>query len=55
MSSTSRFGNTERCLNTKYFLAHLSRSDKASFCDRSSSVVRPLFVRSFTIDFNHNF
>ena len=29
------------------FLAHLSRSDKVSFCDRSSSVVRPL-----TIDLN---
>ena len=31
------------------FLAHLSRSDKVSFCDRSLSVVRPL-----TIDLNDN-
>ena len=34
---------------TKLFLAHLSHSDKVSFCDRSSSVVRPL-----TIDLNDN-
>ena len=30
-------------------LAHMSRSDKVSFCDRSSSVIRLL-----TIDLNDN-
>ena len=34
----------------KYFLAHLSRNDKMSFCDRSSSVVRRR--RPLTIDLN---
>ena len=55
MSEISRFGVTERRLNTKFFLAHLSGRDKASFCDRSSSIARPLSVHPLTIDLNHNF
>ena len=34
-------------------LAHLSRSDKVSFCDRSLSVVLPS-MRPLTIDLNDN-
>ena len=38
-----------RSAQTHLFLAHLSRSDKVSFCDQSPSVRRLL-----TIDFNDN-
>ena len=44
-----RFADLSHFFNL-IFLAHLSCSDKVSFCDRSSSVV----VRSLTIDLNDN-
>ena len=38
-----------------HFLTQLSRSEKVSFCDRSSSAVRhPLYVRLLIIDLNDN-